>query len=182
MGKRSSTIIIGLLLVVILCLIALLFVMLPMGNNNMNPAGNNNQSDNVNGEDGDPSAVTDYDQVVSYFATMDGYWTSGSQFVAFLKLDGKYYIEYGLYETSFWESGVMQEASVSGTNAFSITIVIPARPKTDMDDARPEVIEIVYLDVSNLADKKLNIKIKSFGDDWHTYEYGGKSIEEAFSY
>ena len=53
-----------------------------------------------------------------------------------------------------------------------------------MDAARVERTETVCIDVSNFKNEnRLNAKFDNNsigGREWHTYEYGGTSIEEAY--
>jgi len=118
------------------------------------------------------------------FSELDGYWTSGNLFVAFTTKDGKHTIKYGLYGASYGETGDVQEAEVEGTNTFCLTVLIAATPANEMDGARPERTETTCVDVSNFKDEnRLNIKIDNNsigGRQWHTYEFGGSSLEEAF--
>jgi len=114
---------------------------------------------------------------------LSGYWTSDNQFLAFINSDEYQMIEYGLYQTSYSVNSEIKASDISGENSFSLTIFIPATPPTGMDEARPERTEKIYIDVSNYhIDNRINIKIENLGDgQWHTYEYGGKSLSEAYS-
>ena len=114
---------------------------------------------------------------------LDGYWTFDNQFIGFIKVSNKPYLEYGLYQSSFGERGEIKEAIVSGENSISIEIFIEATPESMMDEARPARTEYINIDVSTLnLDNRLSIKIDNLGDsNWHTYEYGGKTIEDAYS-
>jgi len=116
------------------------------------------------------------DEIHSLFS---GYWIVGSElFVGFIYENDAAAIDYGIYQTSFGECGKITEANAVSAKEFTLSIHIPAKPATDMDDAKPERTEMVYIDISNYNDNRLNIKI---GDEWRTYEYGGGSIEEAFN-
>lgn len=118
------------------------------------------------------------------FSRLDGYWTSNNLFVNFIASNGVPTIQYGLYETSYGETGEIKGVEVTGTNAFCLTVLIAATPANEMDGARPERTETICIDVSNVAkESRLNIKISnsSIGDkQWHTYEFGGSSLEGAY--
>jgi len=112
---------------------------------------------------------------------LSGCWTSGDLFVGFVYIDGTAGIDYGLFQTSFGARGKITDAVAVSAKETKLTILIPAVPATEMNDAQPERSETVYIDISNYADNRLNIKIENLGGgEWHTYEYGGSSVEDAF--
>ena len=111
-----------------------------------------------------------------------GYWTSGDLFVGFIVIDGELGIEYGLYQTSFGARGKITDSWAPTPHEMGLPILIPASAATEMDDAKPERTETISIDISNYFDKRLNIKIEDLGDgEWHTYEFGGSSLADAYS-
>lgn len=183
-------------IIIIAVLGAIVGFILLNGNNEANQTLENNQIDDIDNSisenvhqdtenlDGTPEGISDYEQVEFFFVTLNGYWTSGNLFFAFINKDGKHFVQYGLYGASYGETGEIKDAKVTGTNTFSLTIVIPAKPADEMSDARPEKTETVYVDVSNhKSENRLNVKLDNEyigGKEWHTYEYGGTTLEEAF--
>jgi len=183
-------------IIAVLCAVAVLVFILIAGNNETNKLSDNNQtsdtdnsiSENV-GQDTDNldatlENISDYDQVEGFFVTLEGYWTSGNLYFAFVNKDEKHFAEYGLYGASYGEIGEIKDAKVTGTNAFSINIFIPAKPADATFDAVPERTETIYVDISNhKREGRLNVQfINEYigGKKWHTYEYGGATLEEAF--
>ena len=115
---------------------------------------------------------------------LEGYWTSESKFVGFIRKDNVLTFEYGLYATSYGFNCDITGAQTTGENKMSLTIHIAARPATEMDDAMPERTETVYFDVSHFEiDGRINIKLESLdnSDEWFTYEHGGHTLEDAFA-
>ena len=159
-----------------------LVIILVAGDSGTNPPGNDGQNGTSSEESS--NGVSDYDQVRSYFTDIKGYWTSGNLFFAFKNKEGKHFIEYGLYGASYGETGEIKDAEVTGTNAFCLTVLIAAVPANAMNDGRPERTETVCIDVSNFEkENRLNVKLDNNyigGREWHTYEYGGVSLEEAY--
>jgi len=160
--------------------IVLLVIILTTSNNKTSSPGNDNQNNNLENWDN----LSDYEQIESYFTTVKGYWISGNLFFTFINKDDQHFIEYGLYGASYGETGEIKDAKITGTNAFCLTVFIPATPANEMDNARPERTETICIDVSNLENEnRLNVKFDNNsigGKEWHTYEYGGTSIEEAY--
>ena len=106
---------------------------------------------------------------------LDGYWVSGAQFVGFVGNN----LEYGLLSSGFGVSGEISGAEISGENAFSLNIFVPARPATEMDDAQPERNELIYIDISNFdLDHRINVKMGAIGSQWYTYDFGGHTLAE----
>jgi len=144
-----------------------------------------NSSDSTNDLIGASGNLSDYDSVEFFFVTLNGYWTFNNQFFAFTSNGGKHFVEYGLWATSFGVRGEIKDAKVIGENTFSLTLFISAVPADEMSDAKPERTEIVYVDVSNYKkENRLNVKLdnNTIGDGkWRTYEYGGITLEKAFS-
>ena len=178
---------------------AVLVFILMTGNNETNKPLDNNQIGNTGNSisenvvqdtdtlDDTPENIeniSDYDQVEAFFVTLSGYWTSGNLYFAFVNKDEKHFAEYGLYGASYGEIGEIKDAKVTGTNTFCLTVLIAATPANAMDDARPERTEAIYVDISNhKREGRLNVQfINEYigGKKWHTYEYGGTTLEEAF--
>ena len=110
-----------------------------------------------------------------------GYWISGDLFVGFIYTDEQPAIYYGIYQSGFGDSGKIVNARAVSQREAELTIRIPAIPDDHMDGPQPERTETVYVDISNYNDNRLNIKIGNTGSsEWHTYEYGGGSLEDAF--
>jgi len=127
------------------------------------------------------AALPDKDALDEMHSVFSGYWTSGDLFAGFISIDGVPGIDYGLSQTSFGAGGKITDARAVSAHETSLTILIPAVPTTEMDDAKPERAETVCIDVSNYSDNRLNIRIEGLGGgEWHTYEYGGGSLEDAF--
>ena len=145
---------------------------------------NQTSEDEINGLDSAVKNLPDEAAIDFIFAELGGYWTSNNLFVAFVTQSGKPAIKYGIYGTSYGETGEIKGAEVTGTNTFCLTILIAATPANEMDGARPERTETVCVDVSNFEkENRLNIKVDNSsigGKQWRTYEYGGPTLEEAF--
>ena len=153
--------------------------------NTQSDISGNSITEEVNNLENTPLNVSDYEQVEIFFDQLDGYWTFDNYFFAFTNKDGKHFVEYGLWAASFGVRGDIKDTKFTGENAFSLTIFIPAKSADEMNDARPERTETVYIDISNWKkENRLNVKLdnETIGDNqWHTYEYGGTTLEEAFS-
>jgi len=130
--------------------------------------GNDKQNDNSNN-------ISDYDQVEKYFTDIKGYWISGNLFFAFKNNDDKHFTQYGLYGSSYSETGEIKDAEITGTNTFCLSVLI---------SATPERTEKICIDVSNFEkENRLNVQIDNDsmgGKEWQTYEYGGSTLEEAY--
>ena len=121
------------------------------------------------------------------FACFSGYWiTTGDPFVGFVfdENDGTPSIVYGLFRTSYNVRGKIVDARATGTYTMTLTILIPATPATEMDDARPERTENIYVDISPLYEQQNTIKVKidTLGNGgWYTYRYGAGFLEDAYN-
>ena len=176
--------------------IAILVVILMTGNNETNQPLDNDQtgdlssstSQNVQQNPNDlASAVKelpDYKALELICTKLDGYWTfEPNQFFGFIFENGKQFLEYGLYATSYGIRGEITNSKAAGEYEMAFTIYIPAEPATEMDDARPEKTETIYVDISHFnLDGRINVKIENLGDgEWHTYNYGGDTLEAAYN-
>jgi len=149
------------------------------GTSSADPSGTSDTGNSQNGDNGmdgtDLSALIAalpgkeaLDEIHSIFL---GCWTSGDLFVGFIYKDGVPGIDYGLFQTSFGAGGKITDACAVSAHEATLTIFIPAVPATEMDDAKPERSETVYIDISNYNDNRLNIKIENLGSgEWNTYE------------
>ena len=126
--------------------------------------------------------LPDKEALAEMHSLFSGYWiTGGDTFVGFVDMDGAPGIYYGLYQTSSGGRGVITSAGIVDTNVAALTVKIPAIPEDQMDGPQPERTVTVYVDISNYNDNRLNIKIEGLaGGEWHAYEYGGGSLEDAF--
>jgi len=115
---------------------------------------------------------------------LNGYWTfEPNQFFGFITKDGKQFLEYGLFESSYGISGEIINTEFAGEYEMALTIYVPAKQATEMEDAQPEKIETIYIDISHFnLDGRINVKIENLGDgEWHTYNYGGDTFESAYT-
>jgi len=160
-----------------------LLIIIMTGNNKTNDNLNNSENDKVNDLVSAVKKLPDQKSLDFICTELNGYWTSDNNFLAFVSSNDYWLIEYGLYQASYSISSEIKEANIAGENSFSLTIFIPATPPTEVDDAKPERTETIYIDVSNFhLDGRINAKIENLGDgEWHTYEYGGKSLTDAYS-
>ena len=128
------------------------------------------------------AALPDKEALEELQSLLSGYWIADTNFVGFVSSGGVVVIDYGLFQSSYGARGeIIDSRSVSPTEA-ELKIFIEAVPETAMNDAMPERTEIILIDISNFGDDRLNIKLEGLGGgEWLTYEYGGPSIEEAFS-
>ena len=128
------------------------------------------------------AALPDKEALEEIQSLLSGYWVADNNFVGFIYSGGVVLIDYGLFQSSFGARGeIIDSRAVSATEA-ELKIFIEAVPETAMNDAMPERTEIILIDISNFSDNRLNIKLEDLGGgEWLTYEYGGPSIEEAFS-
>ncbi|MCL1914677.1 MAG: hypothetical protein FWG10_12585 [Eubacteriaceae bacterium] len=137
-----------------------------------------------------PGGKTSGTQIAWGAAT--GYWRStlipsrednavaaNDRFVGFFQEEGALRFEYGLYRSSYWIGGEVTAAvSNKGGKWTQFTVHIPATPASEMDEARPERWETIYI---HELDNMMNIKIESLGGEWHSYVWGGYTLEEAFN-
>ena len=115
---------------------------------------------------------------------LNGYWSfEPNQFFGFITKDGKQFLEYGLFESSYAIGGEITKSEVAGEYEMALTIYVPAKSATEMDDAKPEKTETIYVDISHInLDGRINAKIENLGDgEWHTYNYGGYTLEAAYN-
>ena len=148
------------------------------GNTNLLPADNPNApSEAVSVDLADAIGnLPDPDALSFILSELNGYWISGQQFVEFSSQS----IKYGLLQSGFMVIGQIISPGVQGENSFYLELFVPARAATEMDEERPARSETVYVDISNFTqDNRINIKTDNLVDgQWHTYEFGGKSLEE----
>lgn len=125
------------------------------------------------------------------YILLSGYWISDEYpFVHFfINADGAHCVEYGLFQTGFGMSGEIIDASAVGPYKAELVVRFPARLATEMDDARPESTETIYLDVGGLypssddASKDTSIVFKSdnlANGSYYTYVPGGNTLEQAY--
>jgi hypothetical protein len=112
-----------------------------------------------------------------YPSPEDNAVASDDKFIRFVKEGDVFKFEYGLYQSSYWIGGEVIKAVTTGNFRYEFTLHIPATPGTEVDPARPERTETVYV---HGVDHRINIKIESLGNgEWYSYEYGGETLEEA---
>ena len=101
-------------------------------------------------------------------------------FVGYFRDGADYRLEYGLYQSSYWIGGEVVQAIDMGDSRYAFIMHIAATPETAIDGARPERWEIVYVhEISNIT----NIRIENLSTGaWAAYEYGGQTLEQAFSH
>ncbi|MCL2173771.1 hypothetical protein FWH58_00495 [Candidatus Saccharibacteria bacterium] len=187
MFKNLSTktkILAGVAIVAIIAAAIVLVIILTGGNTNdtnktNEPNGTNSPSNSTGYSDIKNAANMLPDQTALDYilAELDGYWVSGAWFVGFSSQG----LEYGLLQSGYWISGEIVGSGVTGENSFGLTLLIPARMATELEniDLQPEHSETVYVDVSNFSDGRINIKLENSTDNqWYTYEYIGKSLTE----
>jgi len=187
--SRKAKIVALISIIAALGAIVILMIILMTGNNkasdnpNSDLKNSENKNEKVNDLDNALKNISDYDSLEFILVTLNGYWTFDNQFLAFTSSDSKQFTEYGLHATSYSVRGEIKNAKIVGENSFSLDIFIPAVSATEMDDARPEKTETIYVDISNFKqDGRITAKIENLGDgEWHTYEYGGKTLQEAYS-
>ena len=127
--------------------------------------------------------LPDYDALKFICNRLNGYWTGGSDwFFGFAEGSGLPCLEYGLFQTSHGVQGEITNAVATGEYLITLTLYIPA-VQNEMDGAKPERTETVYIDVGGLGqDGKIKIKTDGLDDgEWHIYRYGGKTVDEAYS-
>ena len=127
------------------------------------------------------AALPDKEALNEIHSLFSGYWiTTGNSFVGFIYEEDEPGIDYGLFRASFGRRGKIIDARNTGKYTMTITIRIPAVPATEMDDAKPERIEEVYIDVEDYNQhNRMKIKIDSLADGgWYTYKFGGGSQME----
>ena len=129
----------------------------------------------------------------SWSAANNGYWcstvypapsdnavASDDKFVGFFMEGGVLKFEYGIYRTAYWIVGEVTNVEAKGDYRYEFTLHIPATPATEMDEARPERTETVFI---HDFDHRMNIKIENLGTgEYYSYEYGGNTLEEAFNH
>jgi len=178
--SRKAKVILIIVIIAVLGAGAALFFIKPWDK----PATSNQNNGNNNSLTSAVNALPNEGALRSLFSRLEGYWLSGSQFIGFSRAGRDLTFEYGLLQSGFGVSGQVTDAKSSGNNAFSIELFIEARPATEMDEARPERTETVYIDVSNYGmDKRINVKIQNLGDgEWQTYTFSGRYLEEVNRY
>jgi len=126
------------------------------------------------------TALPDNDALTELHSIFTGYWINNvNSFIGFVYIDGVPGIEYGLFQTSFWIGGKIIDSRAVNDREAELTILIPARPETEMDDAIPERTETINIDISNYEDNRLNIKVINLDSgEWCTYEFGGSNWED----
>ena len=172
--------------------IAVLVIILLAGNTRSPNTDNTNSGDPDSSQVGDNG--TDDTDLASLIAALpsqtalneihsllSGFWTSDNKFVGFTYVDGAPAIEYGLFATSFGLRGKITDARAVNATEAQFTILIPATPATEMDEARPEKTVTVSIDISNFDNNRLNIQTPELeSGQWFTYEFGGATLEEAY--
>ena len=124
-------------------------------------------------------AANGYWRSTAYPTPEDNAVASDDKFVGFFKEDGVFKLEYGIYRTSYWISGEVTKVVPKGNYKTELTLRIPATPSTEMDKARPERTETIYI---HEVDNRMNIRIENLGGGtWYSYEYGGNTLEQAFN-
>ena len=124
-------------------------------------------------------AANGYQRSITNPSSEDGAVASNDKFVGFFKEDGVFRFEYGIYQTSYWIAGQVVKIEALDDNRYVFTLYIPATEDTEMEEGRPERMEIVQIhDVISYY----NISIDSLGNgEYYTYEWAGATFEEAFS-
>jgi len=174
--SRKAKVILIIVIIAVLGAVTALIIIKPWDK----PATSNQNNGNNNGLTSAVNALPNEGALRSLFSRLEGYWVSGSQFVGFSRAGRDLTFEYGLLQSGFGVSGQVTGANVSGNNAFSLELFIEAREATEMDEARPERTETVYVDISNYGmDNRINVKIQNLGDgEWHTYNFSGRHLME----
>ena len=121
------------------------------------------------------AALPDNDALTELHSIFTGYWINNiNSFFGFVYIDGEPGIEYGLFQTSYWIGGKIIDSRAVNDREAELTIFIPARPETEMDEAMPERTETINIDISNYGDNRLNIRVFNLdGGEWCTYEFAG---------
>lgn len=194
--SKSAKIMTGIIAAAAVGAIIVLAVLMLTGCKKTNPENNGNMTSDSSTDPGDHqigdsgldntdlsaliTALPDKEALAEMHSVFSGYWTSGDLFVGFVYTDDEPAIEYSLFQSSYGARGIITDTRAVSAHEAELTIYISAVPATEMDDAKPERTEIVSIDISNYNDNRLNIKIANLGDgEWHTYEYGGGSLEDA---
>jgi hypothetical protein len=115
---------------------------------------------------------------------LSGYWTAADGlFVAFVYQDGIPGMTYGVWESEGAGFGELADGIATGEYTADLTIRFPATEATEMDDAKPEKVVTVTVDISGLdQDGKINIQVDGHGNgEMFTYAYGGATSEEAYA-
>ena len=190
-NKTSSKgkIVIGILvtLLVVACAVIVFFLIdndiLSKPSKDKGEETNNSSDTKVNDLDNALKNISDSKSLEFVLDKLDGCRKADNLFLYFVDEDDKSFIDYGLYATSYGVHGEIKKALSTGDKLFSLNTFVAAVPANDMDDAKPEREEVLYFDLSSYEqDNKIKVKIENLDDgDWHTYEYGGKTIEEAFN-
>lgn len=129
------------------------------------------------------AALPDEEALGEIYSLFSGFWTSDDKFVGFTYVDGELAIEYGLFQTGFGIQGKIIDARAVSSTEAEFTILIPAVPASEINEARPERTGTVSIDISNYSDNRLNVKIADLGGgQWLTYKFGGSTLEEAYDY
>lgn len=134
-------------------------------------------------ETSDPDSTPGPNAFDTLWERLNGYWTSGEMFIGIFKDSSAFNFEYGLRQSSYWIGGDIIDVAATGWHTATLAMHIPASPAAEPDGARPERTEMVYIDISHYdLDNRINLRIINLGDgEWHTYDYGGKTLEEAFN-
>jgi len=115
------------------------------------------------------------------YKLLDGYWIDQDTFMGFSKENNKYLIEYGAYRSGFYVGGeVFNSVSI---NEYKIELQLDLLLGLPEDSEDTETKVSVFLDVSGLTKEKpiIKIKVEGIGDgEWYSYNYGGKSLAEAY--
>ena len=116
---------------------------------------------------------------VPYTNPFDDVVAQEGLFVGYFREGANYRIQYGLYQTSYEISGDVIKAVNLGDNRYAFVMYIPAAPDSIMDAGHPERWETVYVhEISNITNIKVEFLYESV---WYAYEYGGQTLEEAYS-
>ena len=123
------------------------------------------------------------------FNRLEGCWNNSGRdmgdwlmfgFVGFVYYNNRPCVIFGLYEGESTGYIEVTDGYSTGENKAALTIFFPAQPEDAMYPG-PERTETVHIDMTGLEDSgKIDVKREtSFGGDWITYTYGGKTIDEA---
>ena len=114
--------------------------------------------------------------------SLNGYWTSNDIFVGFSNGDGIYYFEDGFFQTEILYKGEIIKGIVSGENSMTLTVHFPEVPANEVNDGYSEFTAMIFIDISHFnSDGRINVKVEDeIIVEWLTFEYGGKSLQEAF--
>lgn len=139
-------------------------------------------------------AVIDPDfEAKNLFNRLEGYWNTAVKeegytlrwFIHFHYNDGKPSIYRGVWEAEGSDTGELIGGRSTGENTAELAFLVPAITEEGELYMHPELTVVVSLDLSGFdSDGKIGMKINNYAvlggnGAWHTYTYGGKTMQEA---